>query len=123
MCCCNILDNTDNWKHFSDYHGSLDLNYIGQVHESLGRKFNGYSPSELLKIEAAFLKACGYQLPLHHKNFKPENPTNKDILFDGLTKVITFLCELDGFSNIMDYTKLFEFENDNPKYRLKGILI
>lgn len=114
----NILDNTDNWKHLSDHHGSLQLNYVGQVHESFGRKFNGYSPLELLKIEAIFLKACGYQLPIHHKNSKPKNPTDKDVLFDGLTEVITFLCELDGVSSIMDYTKLFECEKDKPLYNL-----
>ncbi|PKQ43789.1 Na(+)-translocating NADH-quinone reductase subunit F [Confluentibacter flavum] len=110
----NILDNKDSWKHLSDHHGSLELNYVGKVHESFGRKFNGYSPLELLKIEAIFLKACGYQLPFHHKNSKPKNPTHKDILFDGLTEVITFLCELDDVTNIMDYTKLFEFKNDKP---------
>ncbi|HMQ45502.1 MAG TPA: Na(+)-translocating NADH-quinone reductase subunit F, partial [Mariniflexile sp.] len=72
----NILDNTDNWKHLSDQHGSLTLNYLGNVHQMLGRKFNGYSPLELLKIEATFLNACGYKLPMHHKNKKPKQPTN-----------------------------------------------
>ena len=42
----NILDRKDFWKHLSDDHGSLKLNYLGQVHESLGRRFNGYKPSE-----------------------------------------------------------------------------
>ena len=66
MLCCkhcavgNILDNMDIWKHLSNYHGSLELNYVGKVHQTLGRKFNGYSPLELLQIEATFLKACGY---------------------------------------------------------------
>ena len=109
----NILDNNDYWKHFSDHHGSLKLNYVGIVNEKLGRKFNGYSPSEILKIEATFLKTCGYQLPLHHKNNKPKNIYDKDILFNGLSAVITYLCSLDGVSNVMDYKKLFEFENIN----------
>ena len=47
----NILDNYDSWKHLSNEHGSLQLNYIGTVHQKLERKFNGYSPSELLNIE------------------------------------------------------------------------
>lgn len=114
----NILDNTDSWKHLSDGHGSLVLNYVGRVHQNLGRKFNGYSPLELLKIEATFLKACGFKLPLNYKNDKPENPTGKDVLFDGLCAVIEFLCKLDSVKNVMDYTKLFEVENDKPKYRL-----
>ncbi|AUP78424.1 Na(+)-translocating NADH-quinone reductase subunit F [Flavivirga eckloniae] len=113
----NILDNTDSWKHLSEYHGALKLNYVGKVHQSFGRKFNGYSPLELLQIEAVFLKACGYELPLHHKNKKPKNPTNKDILFSGLSETVRFLCDLDGIPNVMAYTKLFEFEeNEKPKY-------
>ena len=108
----NILDQTDSWKHLSDSHGVLELNYVGKVHQALGRKFNGYSPLELLNIEAVFLKACGYQLPLHYKNNKPENPTDKNVLFDGLYATISYLCELDGVSNVMEYAKLFEFKNE-----------
>lgn len=114
----NILDNREGWKYLMDHHGSLELNYTGKVHEVLGRKFNGYSPLELLKIEAVFLKACGYKLPLNYKNENPENSTDKNVLFNGLTEVVTLLCELDGVKNIMDYTKLFEFENDKPIYNL-----
>ena len=114
----NILDNTDSWKHLSDDHGSLELNYVGRVHQALGRRFNGYTPSELLQIESTFLKACQYELPFHHKNKKPENATDKDLLFNGLTKVVELLCSLDNVSNVMDYSKLFEFENDKPKYDL-----
>lgn len=114
----NILDNMDSWKHLSDSHGSIELNYIGKVHQNLGRKFNGYSPLELLKIEATFLKACGYAVPLHHKNEKPENITSKDVLFTGLVAIIEFLCKLDNVANIMDYTKLFEFDDSKPKYEL-----
>lgn len=114
----NILDNKDSWKHLSDHHGSSELNYVGNVHQTLGRKFNGYTPLELLQIEATFLKACGYQLPLHHKNKKPKNPTDKDILFNGLCEVVTFLCKLDGILNVMDYSNLFEIKNDRPKYKL-----
>ncbi|TXG38709.1 Na(+)-translocating NADH-quinone reductase subunit F [Seonamhaeicola maritimus] len=109
----NILDNTDSWKHISDFHGSLKLNYVGKIHQSFGRKFNGYSPLELLQIEAAFLKACGFELPLHYKNKKPKNPTNKNVLFNGLSKVIELLCVLDNIANVMDYQQLFEFEKAN----------
>lgn len=104
----NILDHSDAWKHLSDEHGSTKLNYVGQVNQNLGKRFNGYSPSELLLIEATFLKACGYQLPLHFRNKKPKNPTDKDVLFNGLQAVIELLCEIDNNPNIMDYTKLFK---------------
>jgi hypothetical protein len=110
----NILDNREDWKYLTDHHGSMELNYIGKVHEVLGRKFNGYSPSELLKIEAVFLKACGYRLPLIHSNKNPKNITDKDVLFNGLNEVIKFLCKLDGVKNIMDYTQLFDFTNNKP---------
>ncbi len=118
----NILDNRDSWKHLSDSHGALELNYVGKVHQTLGRKFNGYSPFELLKIERVFLNACGFQLPLHHKNNKPKNPTDKNVLFKGLSAVISFLCELDGVANIMDYAKLFEFDN-NESLQKTSVLI
>ena len=118
----NILDTTDSWKHLSDNHGELELNYVGKVHQNLGRKFNGYSPLELLKIETTFLKACGYQLPIHHKNKKPKNPTDKNVLFNGLSAVIAYLCQLEDISNVMDYTKVFEVENEKPLNNVEELL-
>ncbi|WP_406682980.1 Na(+)-translocating NADH-quinone reductase subunit F [Seonamhaeicola sp. MEBiC1930] len=108
----NILDNTDSWKHLSDYHGTLKLNYVGKVNQNLNRKFNGYSPLELLQIETTFLKACGFQLPLHYKNDKPKNLTDKEVQFKGLFETISFLCHLDNIPNVMDYQKLFENEKE-----------
>ncbi len=115
----NILDQTEAWKHLSDHHGAVVLNYIGKVHQGLGRKFNGYTPQELLQIEAVFLKACGYSLPLIHTGIKPAKPTDKDLLFRGLSETVTFLCTLDGVTNVMDYSRLFEFKEDKtPMYEL-----
>ena len=104
--------------HLSDDHGSLHLNYVGKVHQAFGRRFNGYTPLELLHIEATFLKACDYELPFRHNHKRPENPKDKDLLFNGLSEVVRFLCQLDGVPNVMDYTRLFETENDRPKYEL-----
>lgn len=115
----NILDKKDAWKYLSDDHGSLKLNYLGLVHQNLGRTFNGYSPLELLKIEAAFLKGCGYQLPLHHKHKKPEDPTHQDTLFNGLNEAIKVLCTFDNIKNIMDYSNLFKTSITKKSY-LKG---
>lgn len=118
--CCNncavgnICNNTDSWKNLSDDHGSLQLNYVGLVHENLGRRFHGYSPSELLKIEAEFLKGCGYTLPLNHRNSKPKNPTSKETLFNGLCAAVAFLCALDGIKNVMDFYPLFQKEAEVP---------
>ncbi len=112
----NILDHTESWKHLSDAHGSLVLNYIGRVHQGFGRRFNGYTPQELLHIEAIFLEGCGYSLPLRHTSKKPTDPAEKDILFKGLSAVIKYLCALEGISNVMEYSKLFNFKNNTPIY-------
>jgi len=118
----NILDNHDSWKHLSDQHGSLQLSYVGRVHQNLGRKFNGYSPEEILKIEKVFLESCGFKTPLCHYNIKPQNPTSKEVLFDGLCKVVELLCKFDGIPYILDYSKLFEQEDGEPVYHLETFL-
>ncbi len=114
----NICDNTDSWKHLTDAHGSVFLNYVGQVNESFGRRINGYTPKELLKIEAVFLEGCGYSVPLHHRAKKPANPTSKETLFNGLCATIEHLCSLDGVDNVMDYSKLFEFQTERSERKL-----
>ncbi len=120
--CCNhcavgnICDNRDTWKNLTDTHGSLHLNYVGKVNEVFGKKINGYLPSELLKIEYEFLNGCGYSLPLHHKGSKPKSKADNDILFNGLAATISYLCELEGVKNVMDYTNLIENENSRSGY-------
>jgi hypothetical protein len=118
----NILDNFDSWKHLSDAHGSLELSYVGKVHQNLGRKFNGYSPKELLQIEKVFLESCGFKTPLCHYNPKPQNPTSQEVLFDGLCTVVALLCELDDIPYLLDYSKLFEQEDGEPVYHLATFL-
>lgn len=104
----NICDNNDSWKNLSDDHGSLRLNYVGRVNESFGKRLNGYLPSELLRIEQAFLKGCGYQVPLRFNHFKPDNPRDKEVQFNGLMQAITILCELDQIEDPTNYTSLFK---------------
>jgi hypothetical protein len=114
--CCNrcavgnICDNHDRWKHLTDEHGSVVLNYVGIVNEKFEKRINGYLPSELLRIEAVFLKGCGYSLPLNYKSKRPADPTSKEILFQGLCATVSFLCELDDIPDVMDCSKLFEYE-------------
>jgi len=117
----NICDNNDAWQHLTDCHGSVVLNYVGLVNQNFNKKFYGYSPLELLQTEAQFLKGCGYVLPLDGKNKKPINPRDKTILFNGLCETIKYLCALDNVPNVMDYTKLFEYENEKPKYNIQSI--
>ena len=110
----SILGGSDAWKHLSDHHGSFHLNYVGKVHEMMGRRFGGYLPSELLRIENAFLQGCDYQLPLHYSRFKPSNPKDKEILFDGLCATYRVLCKLDKLENSMDISTLFCVERKQP---------
>ena len=110
----SILGGNDAWKHLSDHHGSFQLNYIGKVHEMMGRRFHGYLPSELLRIENAFLQGCGYQLPLHHSHFKPSNPKDKEVLLDGLFATLAMLCKLDGIENYPDALALFYSKTKIP---------
>lgn len=119
----NILDGTDAWKHLSDDHGSTVLNYLGRVHETLGRRFNGYKPSELLLIEKTFLEACGYKTPLRHWNKKPSNTADKDLQFLGLCEVVSLLCAMDNEPDALRLTTLFERENDLPKHAIQNILV
>jgi hypothetical protein len=118
----NILDNHDSWKHLSNDHGSLQLSYLGRVHQNLGRKFNGYSPKEIVQIEKVFLNACGFKTPLCHYNPKPNNPKSNETLFNGLSAVVAFLCELDNIGNVMDFSKIFEQEKGEPVYHLETFL-
>lgn len=117
----NILDNNDSWRHMTNVHGSTKLNYVGLVHQNLGRRFNDYSPMELLKIEASFLEGCGYRLG---KTFchKPDCYKNQDILFNGLSHVVATLCELDGIKNVMDCSSLFDYEK-NGNFNLQSAQI
>lgn len=117
----NILDNHDSWKHLSDTHGSLELSYVGRIHQQLGRTFNGYTPLELLQMEKVFLEACGFKTPLCHYDPKPRNPRSKETLFRGLSAVVAFLCKLDGIANVMDYSKIFMYDKENPVYKFDVI--
>lgn len=114
----NICDENDFWKHFSDHHGSLQLNYLGKVHQSLGRTFYGYTPLELITIEYEFLKGCGYPIPYHYSSKHLVNPQDKNTQFKGLCAAIAYVCKLDGVANVMDITKLFQFQHNEPVHEL-----
>jgi len=111
----NILDGKDSWKHLTDSHGSVKLNYLGRVHQNLGRKFNGYSPLELLQLEAVFLKTCGYSIPFESFGNKPRKPLTKDILFKGLCATVNYLCRLENINNVMDYSDIFDYHLNQSK--------
>ena len=101
----NICDNYDSWKYFTDVHGSMRLNYLGILNENLGRRINGYSPSELIITEAVFLKACGYTLTKSKKLLKPAEVITSEMMFKGLDAAVAYLCKLDGLQHVMDHYK------------------
>ncbi|WP_400076884.1 Na(+)-translocating NADH-quinone reductase subunit F [Winogradskyella sp. R77965] len=113
----NILDNKDQWRHLTDIHGSTRLNYVGLVHQNLGRKFNGYSPIDLLKIERAFLEGCGYYFTNQNRLYKPDSITDHN-LFNGLCEVVSELCLMDSVANVMDCSVLFEFDSTSVEYEV-----
>ncbi|MAN59227.1 MAG: Na(+)-translocating NADH-quinone reductase subunit F [Flavobacteriaceae bacterium] len=124
--CCNhcavgnILDNTDAWRHLTEGHGTTRLSYVGIVHQRLGRTFQGYTPAQLLQVESIFLSACGFTAS--GTRLSTRNKISKERLFQGLVAVVTYLCELDGVPNVMDYSKLFEVEHEQPKYALEEVV-
>lgn len=109
----NICDNVDAWKHFTDIHGSNKLNYLGQLNENMGKRIRGYSPKELLSIEAAFLKGCGYTLTSRNRLLKPARVIDKEMMFKGLCAAIDYLCALDRVDNVMQLYKRFDFSREN----------
>lgn len=112
----NICDNTDAWRHLTPAHGSTELSYLGELNEAFGRRIAGYKPSELLRLEAVFLRASGYELPITHTSRKPKKPVSKDVLFKGLTAAVGYLCELEGISDVMDCSKLFDFKPSETNF-------
>ncbi|WP_179374501.1 Na(+)-translocating NADH-quinone reductase subunit F [Winogradskyella wichelsiae] len=113
----NILDNKDSWQHLTNRHGTTQLNYIGLVHQNMKRRFNGYLPNELLSIENAFLKGCDYHFTATMQLHRPEN-INDDKLFNGLCAVVSLLCSFDGRMDVMDCSKLFNYERSNSNRNL-----
>ncbi len=110
----NICDNTEGWAYYFGAHvKTTPSNIILSVHvpENLeGFSKNGYNQNELSMIENVFLKQW-----IGEKH----NSHNKETQFKGLCAVVEYLCELDNIPNVMDYTKLFETENNEPKYQLE----
>ena len=112
----NICDNNWQWahirilntythsvidKHNKDY--KLGINVI---------KNSNYSVTEIIKIENLFLSY-----------FKEDRSDagDKELQFKGLCAVVEYLAKLDNIPNPMDYSKLFETQNDKPIYELNEV--
>jgi len=85
---------------------------------------SGYSIKELFEVEHIFV----FGMMSHENKDSPRwaawglnDINNKEYQFKGLCAVIEYLCELDNIPNIMDFTSLFETENDKPVKELQFV--
>lgn len=94
---------------------SMDFDEILKRHKKYGTDFHigmgwiektGYSPKELFMVEGIFAESS---LGVNRKDYQ----------FKGLFEVVKYLCDLDGIPNVMDYTSLFETENNEPVKHLQ----
>ena len=113
----NICDNEPLWSDMCGGYGITGelgtlKKYIDEEVLDFIKPF-GYSPLELVTIEKVFLNAMGFYTYEEIKDHK-----SKSLQFKGLCAVVEYLCQLEGISNMMDYTSLFETENDKPKKEL-----
>lgn len=106
-CACavgNICNNTPEWSRIN-LHTENAIN-------------TGYSAKELWRIELLFMFGKDGERDAE----VTKQPRYNDNVFEALCDVIEYLCELDGIPNVMDYSKLFETENNEPKYKLETVL-
>jgi hypothetical protein len=109
----NICDGSSDWRYVEEYNmGSIGISMGINPEPCINA--SGYSLKELMNIESYFLYGSPRGCSRVFKNISKE----KDEQFKGLCAVVEYLAELDNVPNPMDYTKLFETENDKPKYQL-----
>ncbi len=98
------------------FHSPDNLNHVNEpTYKSPIINISGYTTEELIIVEKVFLKAWPWR---ERKTWFP-NGKNKEHQFKGLCTVVEYLCELDGIPNVMDYTALFETEENEPKHQLQ----
>ena len=105
----NICDNRADWAGSTLRVAPLIL-YTNKEAEKLSQK-TGYTCKHLINIERIFMGCFDYR----------DIGNERDKQFKGLCAVVEYLCELDGIPNIMDYTSLFETENNEPKKQLEEV--
>jgi hypothetical protein len=121
-CACavgNICNNKSGWNMTDNFD---EKNYNHNADHSKAEAFLkqeniGYGFVEIATIEKLFLTAMGYSLPFNSFIWKSVIQT-KETQFKGLCAVVEYLCELDGIPNVMDFSKLFETEDNVAKYEL-----
>jgi len=115
----NICDNSEDWKDSFGHALILDNNnFITEMEECpIVREpyfKNGYNQNELHNVEKAFLSQW------INKSYN-SGKTDRELQFKGLCAVVEYLAELDNIPNPMDYSKVFETENESAKYQLTEV--
>ena len=114
----NICNNTSEWAKMT-----IPYRENGSFSQEV---VEGYSIPELAEIEYRFMFGRNKKHShLNHLLFKSGEISDfglvKDVQFKGLCAVVEYLAELDNIPNPMDYSKLFETNNDKPIYELKEV--
>lgn len=121
----NLCDNSRAWidHPILSEARALDETNINEFVDVPNIMGTNYSALELAQIENLFM--FGYKLEINYKKkdcISIKFPDLKERHFVGLCAVIEYLCELDNIENVMDYTKLFETEENAPKHILEAVL-
>lgn len=111
----NICDNSDEWAHYGIFYvngwGEIESHKNCEVLRKSTKTIQktGYSPLELQQVEKIFLNSLREDLEVKQQQY------------NGLCAVVEYLAQLDNIPNPMDYSKLFETDNNEPKYQLAEI--
>ncbi len=102
----NILNGIEDWPVLGGFFLSSFRSVIKDMNFDLARKSveeSGYSVTQLRAVENIFMDYA-----------QNNGKETKETQFKGLCAVIEYLCKLDNIPNPLDYTSLFETENDKP---------
>lgn len=121
-CACAVGNICNNKRGWNDTNNFVEENYVKgsnyyDAEVFLKEENVGYNFIEIATIEKIFLTSMGYCIPFNIFVWRSINET-KETQFKGLCAVVEYLCELDGIPNVMDFSKLFETEDNVAKYEL-----
>lgn len=89
-------------------------------------KISLYPHSVIITVESIFMEPF-YMDPLYgrfpHQRDRRIIAAKKELQFEGLSKVISYLCAVDGYPDIMEMGKnMFDSVDEKPKYELSEII-
>jgi hypothetical protein len=116
----NMCDNNSNWINLEKFGFGVESRICNQFNNS-----TGYSKKELATIEYMFIYG-GSSLKFDNTISKYEvsegyktKQEQKELQFKGLCAVVEYLCELDNIPNVMEFTSLFDTENNKAINQLQ----